>query len=53
MTMQLSDEIEDILDRVLVISAVEELIKERNRLLRFLNDAHQAKELGFTQLAKS
>ena len=58
MTMRLADEIEDLLDRGLAISAVEELIKERykrtlrNRLLRFLNDAHQAKELGFTQSAE-
>ena len=58
MTMQLSDKIEDLLDRGLAISAVEDLITERykrtlrNRLLRFLNDTHQAKELGFTQSAE-
>ena len=55
MTRRLSDEIEDLLDRGLAISAVEELIKERykrtlrNRLLRFLNDTQQAYELKFTQ----
>ena len=59
MTMRLSDEIKkDLLDRGLAISAVEELIKERckrtlrNRLLQVVNDAHQAKELGFTQPAE-
>ncbi|CAH3111776.1 unnamed protein product [Porites lobata] len=59
MTMRLADEIEDLLDRGLAISAVEELIKERykrtlrNRLLRFLNDAHQAKELGKTPFTEA
>ena len=58
MTMRLSNEIEDLLDRGLAISSVEERIKEtykrtlRNRLLRFLNDAQHAKELGFTQSAE-
>ena len=58
MTVRLSNEIEDLLDRGLAISAVEELIKERykttlrNGFLRLLNDAHQAKELGFTQSAE-
>lgn len=58
-TVRLSDDIVDVLDRGLAISTVEDLIKERykrtvrNRLLRFFNDTGHAYELGFTKAAEA